>query len=450
MKKNTNNLILSLFFIAIGFFASANTLDLQQTLMANNNCSDIQQGVFKKYSFEANKQGWNINGPKARRLRSPNATDGNFAVRLTKNNGIMSSPSHDLSIFENINLRFNYTAKGRFTHRRSHIHLEGKIGSGNWVRITSRSHKGTSGLRRYSMNLNLNSNWLQDNVRFRIRVTLGHQTSNKFMDIDNFQLIGKQKRQDFFAYSFENNAQGWTLVGRNAKRVRTGFAADGNYAVKLTRNFGKMISPRLDLSNYSNINLDFSYAIKGRYTHRRTHVHLERRIGNGAWVKVRGWNHRGQNSGVRRYNRRLQLCNSWINTPNLQFRIRVTLGHARSSKFAMIDNIRLSGAIDFNADNNSARQSQNTDVESLAKIEAPIEEVVKPVKVYPNPTTDNIMLSNLKNNVEYTIKDVYGSSLKKGMVSGNQQIYTGSLKRGIYILTYVLNGETQQHKFIKK
>lgn len=71
------------------------------------------------------------------------------------------------------------------------------------------------------------------------------------------------------------------------------------------------------------------------------------------------------------------------------------------------------------------------------------------LKLYPNPTTDYLKVSNLSTSLKYDIKDINGRSLQNGTLNPNEQIDTTSLASGTYFITF--HGETSvTKKFLKQ
>jgi hypothetical protein len=71
------------------------------------------------------------------------------------------------------------------------------------------------------------------------------------------------------------------------------------------------------------------------------------------------------------------------------------------------------------------------------------------LKLYPNPTTDYLKVSNLSASLKYDIKDLNGRSLQNGTLNPNEQIDTTSLASGTYFITF--HGETSvTKKFLKQ
>jgi hypothetical protein len=71
------------------------------------------------------------------------------------------------------------------------------------------------------------------------------------------------------------------------------------------------------------------------------------------------------------------------------------------------------------------------------------------LKLYPNPTTDYLKVSNLSTSLKYDIKDINGRSLQKGTLIPNGQIDITPLATGTYFITF--NGETSvTKKFLKQ
>lgn len=69
------------------------------------------------------------------------------------------------------------------------------------------------------------------------------------------------------------------------------------------------------------------------------------------------------------------------------------------------------------------------------------------VKLFPNPSTDFLQFSNLKQTVSYTVYNVLGSKVLHGSISDTEKIDIRKLTKGLYLLN-LDNGETL--KFIKE
>lgn len=72
--------------------------------------------------------------------------------------------------------------------------------------------------------------------------------------------------------------------------------------------------------------------------------------------------------------------------------------------------------------------------------------LIEAVSLYPNPANTTISLSNLLNDIEYSIYDVNGKMIKKGVVKSNDEVSIEELNSGFYFLK-IDNKNT--FKFIK-
>ncbi len=68
-------------------------------------------------------------------------------------------------------------------------------------------------------------------------------------------------------------------------------------------------------------------------------------------------------------------------------------------------------------------------------------------EIYPNPTTDYINVSNIKNKIAYRVYDILGKNLKNGLLESDKNINVKDFSKGIYFLQFE-SGET--FKFIKR
>ena len=69
------------------------------------------------------------------------------------------------------------------------------------------------------------------------------------------------------------------------------------------------------------------------------------------------------------------------------------------------------------------------------------------VKIYPNPASDFITISGLKNKENYIVYDVLGTEILKGIIIEEGEIRIKNFSNGLYFLRFD-NGNTI--KFIKK
>ncbi|MEG2336103.1 T9SS type A sorting domain-containing protein, partial [Chryseobacterium sp.] len=69
------------------------------------------------------------------------------------------------------------------------------------------------------------------------------------------------------------------------------------------------------------------------------------------------------------------------------------------------------------------------------------------LNLYPNPSTNFIRISGLKNLENYSIFNILGAEISKGTISDKKSIEIQNLKNGVYILKFA-DGNTL--KFIKK
>lgn len=87
--------------------------------------------------------------------------------------------------------------------------------------------------------------------------------------------------------------------------------------------------------------------------------------------------------------------------------------------------------------------SVNIDDSTLSTSDVDIEETN--VKVYPNPTTNSIQLTSLKQEEKYTIIDISGRRILQGTIKQNESIDVQHLNKGIYFIQL----KKQILKFIK-
>ena len=71
----------------------------------------------------------------------------------------------------------------------------------------------------------------------------------------------------------------------------------------------------------------------------------------------------------------------------------------------------------------------------------------KTIKLFPNPSTDFIKVSELTAKENYKIFTILGSEIKRGSVSNNETIDIRNLNFGVYFLKFD-NGTTK--KIVKK
>lgn len=69
------------------------------------------------------------------------------------------------------------------------------------------------------------------------------------------------------------------------------------------------------------------------------------------------------------------------------------------------------------------------------------------ISIFPNPTSDAVILSGLKSETTYTIYDMLGTEILKGTTTANKKINIQNFSNGLYVLEFE-NGNTL--KFVKK
>ncbi|OQY92515.1 MAG: hypothetical protein B6D37_14580 [Sphingobacteriales bacterium UTBCD1] len=77
-------------------------------------------------------------------------------------------------------------------------------------------------------------------------------------------------------------------------------------------------------------------------------------------------------------------------------------------------------------------------------------DVLNKTGIYPNPVHTEINVSSTITYGQYSITDIAGKVLKKGISTGNNKIDVSSLVRGVYILKLSGNGEIYSLKFVKE
>ncbi len=417
------------------------------------------------YSFEHDNEGWELE-KNANRISTPHATNGNFGIELTKKQrNSMVSPLYDFSNYTIVKFDFDYTADFGDPNDslrpgiNAHIIVDISVDGGNtWEWLRTYTHPGKDNINTYNIEIenHIIKKYRVDNVRFRIRRKSLTNQGNFFAVIDNISISGKKRREAHSEFSFENGKQGWSLPGKNSKRVRSANATDGNVAVRLKKNNGRMISPVLDLSDHNHLRFLFDYTTKGKYTHKRSHIHIERSTNYGPWIRLTSWSHKGT-AGINRYNREVRLCGDWLKEKNVRFRIRVSLGHVKSQKYIDVDNIRIRGTVISQngvkvEDTTTTSRVNNTDTQYVA-FENPKnildKNTLDNVILYPNPSSNYIKIENLKANSKFTIYDYYGNSILKGVINPNEHIDISNLINGIYIINVENDGEIKQLNLIK-
>lgn len=76
-----------------------------------------------------------------------------------------------------------------------------------------------------------------------------------------------------------------------------------------------------------------------------------------------------------------------------------------------------------------------------------VQSIGRKTTIYPNPATNSIIVSGLKNKENYTIYNLIGTEILKGTILDNGEIEINSFSNGLYVLKFE-NGHTVQ--FIKE
>ncbi|MBD1259619.1 T9SS type A sorting domain-containing protein [Maribacter polysiphoniae] len=92
---------------------------------------------------------------------------------------------------------------------------------------------------------------------------------------------------------------------------------------------------------------------------------------------------------------------------------------------------------------------------TLSGNQAPQNETVQKIKVFPNPATNVINILGLKNSLraDIVISDIYGNTLLKyqwQIKTNALNIPVASLNAGIYMVTIISQEQKVQTKFYKK
>lgn len=138
-------------------------------------------------------------------------------------------------------------------------------------------------------------------------------------------------------------------------------------------------------------------------------------------------------------------CQSISSDPNLPQNYTVTMTPAIIAAYVIGGSNTLSVSV-----NNSANGVQcfyGADV-TVTTATLGVEDVIlNSVKIYPNPASDFITISGLKNRENFRVYDVLGTEIIKGKIIDNGEIAIKNFSNGIYFLKFD-NGNTI--KFIKE
>jgi len=71
------------------------------------------------------------------------------------------------------------------------------------------------------------------------------------------------------------------------------------------------------------------------------------------------------------------------------------------------------------------------------------------LSIYPSPTRDKLFVSGIDNGISYSILNVYGQVMQKGMLSENKTLDIQTLQTGIYFIRFEGRKGWQTEQFIK-
>ena len=182
-----------------------------------------------------------------------------------------------------------------------------------------------------------------------------------------------------------------------------------------TDNTVELLSPAIDLTGYSNVNLDFQYALQDYLGSGYFNVD----VWNGtAWVQILT-----ETSDLNPVAVPTIDVTSYINSA---FQVRFTYGDDQDWAWgAGVDNFSLTG----NLTTNSFEKSKYS--------------------IYPNPTVDIININTIDELRNITISDVSGKTIKK-IANGTTKVDISNLDSGVYFLTYDTEGKHYLNKIVRK
>jgi hypothetical protein len=71
--------------------------------------------------------------------------------------------------------------------------------------------------------------------------------------------------------------------------------------------------------------------------------------------------------------------------------------------------------------------------------------------VYPNPAREKLTITGISKTTAYSISDITGRPISSGQLTkANNTIETADLPQGVYIISFMHDGKTQQRKFVKQ
>lgn len=130
---------------------------------------------------------------------------------------------------------------------------------------------------------------------------------------------------------------------------------------------------------------------------------------------------------------------------NMKAKIQDKIGIDPNNQILIFNNVILENVRTlafYNIQNGSTLQLTETTL-GISEMESSSGQL----NLYPNPSTNFIRISGLKNLENYSIFNILGAEISKGTISDKKSIEIQNLKNGVYILKFA-DGNTL--KFIKK
>jgi hypothetical protein len=247
--------------------------------------------------------------------------------------------------------------------------------------------------------------------------------------------------------SFENGFQFWNDGGRNCKRVKRQ-ANTGAYSIMIRgrSNSSQTLTNELDLSNYENISIDFSYIVES-FDNATEDFWLQISEDGEPWETVEEWNLGDEFENLERKFDNVTIEGPFSGNTRIKFRC-----HASGSRdWVYLDDIKISGCLNTALPISVINEKDEVSLNLKSKNE-------NNLNVYPNPTDDiiNLDFSLDKNEtVEIRIMNLTGQVIleqEQILSAGNQkiQISVDDFISGFYVIQLKLEEDLQSKKFYKE
>ncbi len=248
---------------------------------------------------------------------------------------------------------------------------------------------------------------------------------------------------------FESGWGIWNDGGSDARRSSrdAAYANQGSFSIRLRDNTSSstMTTDVIDLSNYYEIKVDFSYLARSMDNSNEDFWLQISTNGGSSFTTLEGWARNTDFQNNQRKSGSVVYSGALTNNVKLRFRCDAS----GNSDWVYIDDVVISGCKINTSAKDSSNHKHSTDANTIDVEEKNIIDIT----LYPNPASSSLFYKgNVKLNTTISVFEMAtGRLLKRVKSSIKKEIDINSLSKGMYIVQFVdENNKTVIKRFIKK